>query len=166
MTSAKMSLSIRLWMALAFRFILARRNTTAKCRIQSSITRQAAYSPYPFFELNLVSGSFPSCNKVWQLSDVPEHRTIVFLLLAISTSCQCSRLDILLKSLDIIGNKQLSLMKCLSCAICCPEVMQSTGDLHHKISKLIPGVAKHIFDNSTPFDSTYHMLNHNAHAGY
>lgn len=46
---AKMSLSIRLWMALAFRFILARRNTTAKCRIQSSITRQAAYSPYLFF---------------------------------------------------------------------------------------------------------------------
>ena len=54
-------------------------------------------------------------------------------------------------------------MKCLSCAVYCPEVMKATGDLHHKISKLIPRVAEHILDNPTPFDSTYHMLNHNAH---
>jgi len=69
--------------------------------------------------------------------------------------------------LDFIGNKLPSSIRHLACAACRPEVMQSTGDLHHKISRLIPRVAKHILDidNTTPFDPTYHMLNDNAHTG-
>jgi len=67
--------------------------------------------------------------------------------------------------LDIIGNNHLSSIKYLSCAICCPEVMQSTGDLHYKIIKLVLCVAEHILDNSTPLDTTYHMLYNDAHTG-
>jgi hypothetical protein len=59
---------------------------------------------------------------------------------------------------DIIGNNPHSSIEHLTCAICCPEVMQPTGNLHHKISKLILSVAEHILDNPTPFDPTYNML--------
>jgi hypothetical protein len=37
-------------------------------------------------------------------------------------------------------------MKYLASAICCPAVMQSTGDLHHKINNLISRVAEHVLD--------------------
>jgi hypothetical protein len=57
--------------------------------------------------------------------------------------------------LDIIANKLLRLPAVHS------KVVQSTGDLHHKIVILFFRIAENVFDNMTAFNSSNDMLNHN-----
>src|SRR5205823_2909708 len=57
--------------------------------------------------------------------------------------------------LDIIANKFLRLPAVNS------KIVQSTGDLHHKIVLLFFRISKNVFDNATSFDPSNDMLNHN-----
>jgi hypothetical protein len=57
--------------------------------------------------------------------------------------------------IDIIANKFLRLSTVNS------KVVQSTGDLHHKIVILFLRIAENIFDNTTSFNPSNDMLNHN-----
>src|SRR5262245_27012069 len=59
------------------------------------------------------------------------------------------------RSLDIIANKFLRLPTVNS------KVVQSTGDLHHKIVILFLRISENIFDNATAFNPSNDMLNHN-----
>src|SRR6516164_6574118 len=58
-------------------------------------------------------------------------------------------------SIDIIANKFLRLPAVNS------KVVQSTGDLHHKIVILFFRISENVFDNATSFNSRNDMLNHN-----
>src|SRR5262244_364318 len=59
------------------------------------------------------------------------------------------------QELDIIANKFLRLPTVNS------KVVQSTGDLHHKIVILFLRISENIFDNATAFNPSNDMLNHN-----
>ncbi len=59
------------------------------------------------------------------------------------------------QSLDIIANKFLRLPAVNS------KIVQSTGDLHHKIVILFFRISENVFDNATSFDPSNDMLNHN-----
>ena len=72
-----------------------------------------------------------------------------------ATSEALSSEEILAKVLDIIANKFLRLPAANS------KVVQSTGDLHHKIDLLFFRISKNVFDNATSFDPSNDMLNHN-----
>jgi len=56
---------------------------------------------------------------------------------------------------DIIANKFLRLPAVNS------KIVQSTGDLHHKIVLLFFRISKNVFDNATSLDPSNDMLNHN-----
>jgi hypothetical protein len=58
--------------------------------------------------------------------------------------------------IDIIANNFLRLPAVNS------KIVQSTGDLHHKIVILFFRIAENIFDNATSFDPRNDMLNHNS----
>src|SRR5262249_34333866 len=57
--------------------------------------------------------------------------------------------------LDMIANKVLRLPTVNS------KVVQSTGDLHHKIVILFLRISENVFDNATAFNPSNDMLNHN-----
>jgi len=57
--------------------------------------------------------------------------------------------------IDIIANKFLRLSAVHS------KVVQSTGDLHHKIVILFFRISENVFDNATSFNPRNDMLNHN-----
>jgi hypothetical protein len=57
--------------------------------------------------------------------------------------------------LDIIANNFLRLPAVNS------KIVQSTGDLHHKIVILFFRIAENIFDNATSFDPRNDMFNYN-----
>jgi len=57
--------------------------------------------------------------------------------------------------LDIIANKFLRLPAVNS------KVVQSTGDLHHKIVILFFRISENVFDNATSFNPSNDVLNHN-----
>ena len=62
---------------------------------------------------------------------------------------------VIVATLDIIANKFLRLPAVNS------KIVQSTGDLHHKIVLLFFRISKNVFDNATSFDPSNDMLNHN-----
>ena len=62
---------------------------------------------------------------------------------------------VVVHTLDIIANKFLRLPAVNS------KVVQSTGDLHHKIVILFFRISENVFDNATSFNSRNDMLNHN-----
>jgi hypothetical protein len=46
-----------------------------------------------------------------------------------------------------------------------PKIVQGTGHLHDQVRKTSFGIAQNIFNNSTPFDPGYGMLNDNPRPG-